>query len=268
MIKQKETKMKAGFCLHGTWVIERPELLKVLDEIDCDGVEIWQQAFEAIGLKGVVEKIEPYSFEVAALNPYMDFTTSEESFSESVKLAETFLDYASALDCKRIRTFTSKMGSFKTSDEAEPVHWERAIKGIQTVADMAAEKDILCTMEVHAGDGQLYDTSEATLRILEGVDRKNVIVNLQPPLRGEDALDSARRLGAYVQHLHAHNWRGGWGKFTYLDSGDVDFPKYLDILRGHGFDGYISIEHASYRDTIEIARHEIPYLKRLIASKT
>ena len=259
--------MKTGFCLQGTWAIERPELLKVLDEIGCDGVEIWQQAFESVGLEGVVKNIEPYSFEVAALNSYMDFTTSEESFSESVKLAETFLDYASAMDCKRVRTFTSKMGSFKTSDEAEPVHWERAIKGIQTVAEMAAEKDILCVMEVHAGDGQLYDTSEATLRILEGVDRKNVIVNLQPPLRGEDALDSARRLGPHVQHLHAHNWRGGWGKFTYLDSGDLDFPKYLDVLHGHGFDGYISIEHASYRDTIEIARHEIPYLKKLIASK-
>ena len=262
--------MKTGFCLHGTWVIEKPELLKALDEIGCDGVEIWQQAFEAVGLEGVAKKIEHYRFEVASLNPYMDFTTSEESFSESVKLAETFLNYSSALDCKRVRTFTSKMGSFKTSDEAEPVHWERAIKGIQTVADMAAEKDILCVMEVHAGDGQLYDTSEATLRILGGVDRKNVIVNLQTPLRGEDPLDSARRLGPYVQHLHAHNWIGGWGKFTYLDSedGDVDFPKYLDILRSQGFDGYISIEHASYRDTIEIARHEIPYLKKLIAAKT
>lgn len=259
--------MKTGFCLHGTWVIERPELLKVLDEIGCDGVEIWQQAFEAVGLEGVVKTIEPYRFEVAALNPYMDFTTSEESFNESVKLAETFLDYASTLGCKRVRTFTSKMGSFKTSDEAEPVHWKRAIWGIQTVADMAVKKDILCIMEVHAGDGQLYDTSEATLRILEGVDRKNVIVNLQPPLRGEDALLSAQRLGPYVQHLHAHNWRGGWGKFTYLDSGDVDFPKFLDILCGYGFDGYISVEHASYRNTIEIARHEIPYLKRLIASK-
>ena len=262
--------MKTGFCLHGTWTIDRPELLKVLDEIGCDGVEIWQQAFEAVGLEGVTKSIEPYSFEVAALNPYMDFTTSEDSFSESLKLAGTFLDYASALDCKRLRTFTSKMGSFKTSDEAEPVHWERAIKGIQTVADMAAEKDILCVMEVHAGDGQLYDTSESTLRILEGVDRKNVIVNLQTPLHGEEPLDSARQLGPYVQHLHAHNWIGGWGKFTYLNNreGDVDFPKYLDIVRSHGFDGYISIEHASYRDTIEIARHEISYLKQLIESRT
>jgi len=259
--------MKTGFCLHGTWVIEKPELLECLDEIGCDGVEIWQQAFESIGLEGVIKKIEPYSFEVAALNPYMDFTTSEESFSESLKLAETFLQYASALDCKRVRTFTSKMGSFKTSDEAEPVHWQRAIEGIRTVADMAAEKDILCVMEVHYGDGQLHDTSEATLRILEGVDRKNVIVNLQTPLRDEYPLDSAQRLGPYVQHLHAHNWLGGWGKFTYLDSGDLDFPKYLDILRSHGFDGYISIEHASYRDTVEIARHEIPYLQRLISSR-
>lgn len=259
--------MKTGFCLHGAWLVERPELLQVLDELGCDGVEIWPGAFEAVGLEGVQEILANYRFGVAALNPYLDFTSSEESWRESVERAQTYLDYAVALSSDRVRTLTSKMGAFASSDEAEPIHWERAIAGIREVADRAASQGLRCVLEVHAGDGQLYDSSEATLRILEGVDRSNVIVNLQPPLRGETPTESAERLGPYVQHLHAHNWHGGWGNFDFLDSGEVDFPAFLDLLRCHGFDGYISIEHTTYRDTLEIARHEIPYLQGLITAR-
>jgi sugar phosphate isomerase/epimerase len=259
--------MKTGFCLHGAWLVERPELLQVLDEVGCDGVEIWPAAFDAVGLEGVQEIVARYRFGVAALNPYLDFTASDESWRASVELAQTYLGYAAALGCDRVRTFTSKMGTFATSDEAEPIHWERAITGLREVADRAAPLGISCVLEVHAGDGQLYDTSDATLHIVEGVDRPNVIVNLQPPLRGETPMESAERLGSHVQHLHAHNWHGGWGHFAYLDSGDEDFPAFLDLLRGHGFDGTISIEHATWRDTLEIARHEIPYLQGLIAAR-
>lgn len=259
--------MKTGFCLHGAWLVERPELLQVLDEVDCEGVEIWPAAFDTVGLEGVQKTIAKHRFAVAALNPYLDFTASEESWQESVEMARAYLDYAAALGCDRVRTFTNKMGTFATSDEAEPIHWQRAISGIGEVADAAAPLGISCVLEVHYGDGQLYDSSEATLRVLEGVGRPNVIVNLQPPLRGEDPMESAERLGPHVQHLHAHNWHGGWGHFDYLNSGEVDFPGFLDLLRGHGFDGWISIEHASYRDTLEIARHEIPYLRELIAAR-
>lgn len=256
--------MKIGYCFMHDWLVERPELLKLVDELGYDGVEIWAKAFELVGLEGVQRIMDGVKCEVAAVNPYFDFTSSEETYEESLKVAEEYIGYARALGCKRMRALTSKMRYFSSSEEAEPIHWERAIRGIQTVCDMAAPYGIDCLLEVHYGDGQLYDSTESTLRILEGVNRPNCKVNLQPPLLNEDPLESAERLGPYVAHLHAHNWRGGWGNFTTLDSGDIDFAEFLRILRRHGFDGYISLEHTS-RDPEGIARHEIAYLRRLIA---
>ncbi|MGQ9631341.1 MAG: sugar phosphate isomerase/epimerase family protein [bacterium] len=256
--------MKAGFCLHGDWLATKPDLVRRIDELGYDGVEIWAQAFDAIGLDGVKRAIAPYKFEVASVNPYFDFTTSEETWEESLRIADTFISYARQLNCERVRTFTSKMDYFKSSDEAEPIHWDRTIRGIREVCDRASKFGIKCVLESHYGDGQLCDSSDAVMRILRGVGRPNLTVNLQPPLRGEDPLESARRLGPYVAHLHAHNWIGGWGNFTFLDDkdGDVDFRRFLEVLRGYGFDGYVSIEHAS-RDPFGFAEHNIEYLRRL-----
>ena len=257
--------MKIGFCLHGDWLVSRPELVKLVDELGYDGIEIWAQAFDAVGLDEVKGIVAQLSCEVASINPYLDFTGSEESYAESLETADVFVEYARALKCSRLRTFTSKMKAFQTSDEAEPVHWERAASGIREVCDRVSTYGITCLMEVHYGDGQLYDTSDATIRLLGKIGRDNCAVNLQTPLRGEDPYESADRLGPYVAHLHAHNWYGEWGSFARLgdSNGDLDFETYLRILRRHGFDGYISIEHA-HKDPAGIARHEISYLRDLI----
>lgn len=256
--------MKAGFCLHTDWLVTKPELVKVIDELGYDGIEIWAQAFDMVGIKEVKGIVDNLKCEVASVNPYFDFVSSEESYQNSLSIAEEYIGYSKMLDCTRIRTFTNKMNFFKTSDEAEDIHWERAIKGIQEVCDAAAPYGISCVMEVHYGDGQLYDTSESTIRIIKGVNRENLSVNLQLPMRGEDFYESAEKLGPYVTHVHAHNWIGKWGSFVNLDDkrGDVDNYKFISILRKKGYDGYISIEH-THRDPEGIARHEIEYLRKL-----
>lgn len=256
--------VKVGYCFMSDWLVTRPELVQLVDDLGYDGIEIWAQAFDAVGLSGVQRIVGPLRCEVASVNPYFDFTTSQESFEESLRIAERYVEYARALSCSRVRTWASRRGAFASGAEATPEEWERAVRGIQAVCDLAAPYDIACVLEVHHGDGQIFDTSENTLRILELVDRPNCTVNLQPPLLGEDPLESARRLGPYVTHLHAHNWRGRWGKFTRLGEGDIDFEAFVSILRGHGFDGYISLEHTS-RDPEGLARDELLYLRDLIA---
>lgn len=255
--------MKIGFCLQRD-LISNPELLARLDELGYDGVEVWAQAFDTAGLHGVARALEPYEFEVASVNPYFDFTTSEETYRDSLRIADEYIGYARHFGCTRIRTFTSRMGSIQTSDAAEPVHWERGINGLREVCERAVPHGIQAVMEVHFGDGQLYDTSDATLRLLKEVDRENLTVNLQPPLRGETLQESAERLGPHVTHLHAHNWEGGWGNFRYLDEGDEDFEAFLRTVRRHGFDGYVSIEHA-VSDPFGFAEHNVAYLRDLFS---
>lgn len=72
-----------------------------------------------------------------------------------------------------------------TRAEKRPGADVTAVRGFKELCDRAAAHGIQAVMEVHFGDGQLYDTSDSTLRILREVDRPNLTVNLQPPLRGE-----------------------------------------------------------------------------------
>ena len=45
--------MKIGFCLQKDWAVSNPDLVRRLDELGYDGVEVWAQSFEAAGLSGV-----------------------------------------------------------------------------------------------------------------------------------------------------------------------------------------------------------------------
>jgi len=213
---------------------------------------------------GVQEILAKYRFGVAAVNPYLDFTASEESWRESVKLAQTYLDYAAALGCGRVRALTSKWAPSpparrpsRSTGNGHPRHPGGGRRGRASGYPLRPGSP--------RRRWQLYDSSEATLRILKGVDRSNVIVNLQPPLRARHPW-KAPTGWALTCSTSTPQLAWGWGNFDFLDSGEVDFPPTWTSARPR-LRRYISIEHATYRDTLEIARHEIPYLQGLIAAR-
>ena len=135
---------------------------------------------------------------------------------------------------------------------------------------MGRSHGIVFPLETHQvihGGPNLTDTSATTLRLLEDVGMDNLKVNLQTPLLGESVFYSATELGEHVVHLHAHNWIGNFRNRTFLDSGDVDFAGFVQILEDKGFEGYISIEHGDHHPPYETAVHEARYLKRLIVGE-
>ena len=84
-------------------------------------------------------------------------------------------------------------------------------------------------------------------------------------------MDSVEKLGEYVIHIHANNYTKD-GTPTFLDEGYIDYEAIIRRLRGKfGFNGYISVEHATHRgrhDPLETAKHEVVYLKNLIGKIT
>ena len=71
------------------WLVTRPGLVRLVDELGYDGIEIWSQAFDAVGLDGVRRIVSGLRCEVASINPYFDFTSSRESFERSLEIAYT-----------------------------------------------------------------------------------------------------------------------------------------------------------------------------------
>ena len=154
-------------------------------------------------------------------------------------------------------------------DDATPAQWDAAIAGLQRVCDMAAPYGVRYALECHTGS--LMEDTPNTLRLLQGVDRPNLGVNLQLPLKdGHEPIDvSLAALGRFTWHMHAHNFSAiPNGTQLPLAEGVLDYPALLTRLMADGFAGYVSIEHATYggaRDPWAIAAQEGAYLQQVRA---
>lgn len=253
--------MKASFCSNVFINDEIPGAVKHLKTLGYQGVEFWHQFLAATDIVKLKKYIDGIGICASQICPYFNVTGTEWELKETFLQAEEYVRYARSLDCNLIRVFTGNV----SSREADAKTFDQAVEGLRTICDIG--KGLFFVLETH--DGSLMDTGYATLKLLGKVKRDNLRVNLQIPLDEgkEDVYESARMLGEYVIHIHAHNWIGGWPNLTYLDNGDVDFKKFIGILASKGFDGYISIEHGNHsgkKDPYEVAEHEIEYLKRVI----
>jgi sugar phosphate isomerase/epimerase len=235
-----------------------------------DGIEFWKQYLDQADLAWVRRACDAQGLQIVQVCPYFDFTTSQGTYDATLREAARFAGYARALGAPYVRTYTGKTPSAEATDE----QWARCVRGLQAVCDLGAPDGITFLLETHQvihGGPCLTDTSATTLRLLDLVGRPNLRVALQTPLVGETAEESAARLGRYVDQVQAHNWIGAtattWGRLTFLDAGDLDFAGYIRILQGQGFDGWLSIEHASHHPWEQTAEHEIRYLRRLIAGE-
>ena len=259
--------MKISFCTNIFRDEDIAEAIKRLAQLGYDGLEFWDQYLQKADIPWLVEHLQANKIAVSQLCPYFDFTGGKERWEESIKIAEKYISLAQAFWTKLIRVFTGKKGS----EEATAEEWQAGVKGLKEICKLGKSEGIQFVLETH--QGSLMDTSSSTLRLLEEVGIDNLKVNLQIPLKDEDVMVSAEKLGKYVVHLHAHNWKYltkdyEWGELTFLDSGSYDFEAFITILHSKGFDGYISIEHGDHEGKhhpFETAEYEIKYLKELIA---
>ncbi len=255
--------MKTAFCTNVFPLEDHPEACIELKKAGFDAVELWPQYLEPRTLETIRKEVTDLGLAVAQVCPYFNVTGTQEQLEASYRMAEQYVAYANALNCKNIRVFTGSV----SVREATEKQYAQGVEGLRNICDIG--KDKMFVLETHTGS--LMETPETTLRLLEAVGRDNLRVNLQVPMRlcEHDPYTCAEMLGDYTVHLHAHNWESDDDMdLTYLDSGNYDFEKFLSILVGKGFDGYISIEHANHfgkHDPYEVAYHEAKYLKELIA---
>jgi sugar phosphate isomerase/epimerase len=255
---------KLGFCYPMDWeTSELYEQLSRLKALGYDGVEIWNQNLEPIDLPRLADWLREIGIACAQICPYFDFVHGQEKWDETMRTAETYIERSRLLGNPLVRVFT---GGGVGPDNATEEQWNAAIAGLQRICDMAAPDVRLC-LECHTGS--LMEDVPNTLRLLRGVDRPNLGVNLQLPLKsGHEPVDySLEHLGRHTWHMHAHNYTAIiGGEQRPLGEGVLDYQEILTRLIAQGFDGYISIEHANHegkRDPWEIAAIEARYLTDL-----
>ncbi|GAA2642820.1 sugar phosphate isomerase/epimerase family protein [Paractinoplanes durhamensis] len=96
---------------------------------------------------------------------------------------------------------------------------------------------------------QLVATTDQTLAVLELV--PGLRVSFDPShlqVTTHDVADAADRLGPYVAIAAIKDATGDPADFKFLaqGAGDVDFPGMVTVLRRHGFDGALVVEHEAH----------------------
>lgn len=254
--------MKAGFCTNCIKDTPLEDALHILAQLGYDGVEFWDKQLRVCDLDELRGVMDSVGLECAQVCPYFDFTGDDEQWENSIRLAEEYVEIATKLGARLIRTFTGTV----SPKDATSANWSAAVRGLREICELGSEQGIAFALEMHSG--HLAETSEGAVRLLEQVGASNLGVNLQLPVVGEDLWESVQALAPYTIHVHAHNWDSltGTRDLTFLGSGMFDFDRFAQYLHSKGYSGYISIEHATHygRHTWqETAAHEIVYLKDL-----
>lgn len=253
--------MKTCFCTNVFPNEQIPAACAALSALGWDGIELWDGYLKTADIYRLRDMLEAMRLRVFQLCPYFNVTGDREQLEETYRIAQAYIEKAHALHCGQIRVFTGSVGSA----DADARQYAQGVEGLRHICRM--DESVYFVLETHMGS--LADTTASTLQLLEDVGCSNLKVNLQVPLNnGQDAImDSVHTLGRYVAHIHAHNWIGNRKNLTYLDNGDYAFDEFLAALHGEGFNGAVSIEHGNHlgkREPLEVARHEIAYLKKLI----
>jgi len=186
-------------------------------------------------LKSTRRRIEDAGLSVSALDS--SAKVSDSATAENRDEAKGNIDIAAALGAPFVRVFGGAI--LDGVDRAAAVG--RAVENLVYLGDYgAAHGPVTVVLETH----DAFSTGAQVLEVLKSIHHPNVgaLWDLHHPYRnGELPTETANLLGPYVRFTHVKDSRPG-GTYCLLGDGDVPIPDCLNLLRGQGYAGYVSVE--------------------------
>jgi len=153
---------------------------------------------------------------------------------------------------------------------AVPAHYERATEAYQKLSEVAAEAGVWISFEVHMNTP--HDTAASARKLLDLIDRPNVIGNLDPGnmyavADAEPIAESVEILGPRLGYVHLKNCRALAGGFDYtwpLDFGDIDYFQGLQAVVRSGYSGPYCIEYCGKGDPSIPAQRDAAYFREIM----
>lgn len=221
---------------------DRPfeDVLDLAVKAGFDGVEPWGKpdhmpgTYNAEENRRIARAIRERGLEVSQYGSYINPVSAgfEREMAEG-------LDTATDLGTDRVRVWAGSCGSGEATDE----DWRNAISGFRRFADRAGDRGVSLVLEMHLG--YLCDTARGSLRLVEGVDRHNFLLNFQPMYTDSASrvIALARQVAPHVATVHAQNYTApGRNARSLISAGYVDYRAVVRELSAAGFDGYLEVE--------------------------
>lgn len=234
-----------------------------------EGVEIWgrephiSEEYDKNRVAAAGRMVQERGLEVAVFGSY--FRMGATSNDERLELKDV-LQIAAGLGARVVRVWASDVGS----DRADEATWARAIDEAGEAASRAAKMGLRLAVEMHSNT--LCDTGASTKRFLEAVASDHLGANYQASSkpRAETALERLELVKPWVLHVHAQNYaplEAGPDRMerVALADGVIEYQPLLDLLRGSGYEGYVSVEFSpsNVTDKREAIARDYLYLRSL-----
>lgn len=271
-------------CVHKTMtVFDWIELARVeLKPVGVTGLEMYDGYFESLEpeyLSTVKQALDDAGFEMPMLCVSPDFTHPDPAFRKAeVEREKRMIDLSATLGGSTCRVLSGQRRP--EVSRADGVRW--VVESIKELLPYAESKGIIMTMENHFKDNywdypEFAQLMDIFCEIVDQIDSPWFGVNYDPSntlLANEDPIILLERVAAKVVTMHASDRRPrpgveigpeGITDYSQLIHGEIgtginDFERIFSILRGVGFDGWVSIEDGV--NGIEELRRSAIYLAK------
>lgn len=267
------------------------EAITTAAEIGFDGIEIMARDphlpadTDHERAEDIVTLLDDVGVEVPSLATYTGgyARKSDRKCEAELEALERFLTLSEILDVRLLR----HGAGHPSIREATDGDVERAAMWLERAADLAAEYDRMIGLEIHSH--RLTETTDATLRLLDRIDRDNVgIIHdagnmfLVDEPHGPKSIE---RLGDHLIHVHLKDLSRvddpsledsfsletprGTELFRRecLGDGHIDYESLFRRLLGDDYDGFVTTETTVRRlDRETVARRELENMRRLVAT--
>jgi sugar phosphate isomerase/epimerase len=256
---------------------------KILDEavrLGYDGIEVRgvegemflpkAKPFLSENIDNTIAVLKQKGLEICCLDTSCSFHDPQK-FDAAITEGKATIDLAQKLGVPYIRVFGNNIPDPSKKDETI----ERVAKGLETLARYADEKGVCVLIETH-GD---FSASDDLLEVLNRVYSPaiGVLWDINHPYKafGEPIELTYERLGKYIKHTHIKDSKGMGkeAKLCLVGEGDLPIKQCIDLLKEHGYDGWLSLEwEKKWHPELEEPEVAIPayieYIKKILSDYT
>lgn len=260
-------------CYMDPLVVERSmtvfDWIEMAADLPVDGLEMYDgffQSYEPDYLEQVRSAIERRHLEMPMLCVSPDFTIPDAAGRrKEIGREKQMIDVTAALGGRFCRVLSGQRRPEVL--RAEGVRW--VVDSIRELLDYAARKNVVLAIENHYKDNywrhpEFAQKSDVYVEILDQIDSPWFGAQFDPSntiLAGEDPIELLQKIKSRVVTMHASDRRlkpghtleelrqveDSVGYAAILSHGVIgeglnDYPKIFEILKGVGFDGWVSIE--------------------------
>jgi sugar phosphate isomerase/epimerase len=255
-------KRKIGVMIESFRLGVRPGMEKAA-EIGADGFQIYVTKGEMApenmtpsGRKDFKRFVADKGLVVSALcadygKGFLDAQRNDELVAKSKKCVDLAVDLGTGV-------ITTHIG--KLPDDTGDPRYMACVEAVSKLAEYAADRGISFATETGP------ESPQALKEFLDRIDSPGIKANYDPAnfcMAGFDQLGGVEILRDYIVHTHAKDGLAGKMKEVPLGEGDVDLPKWVRLLDGIGYDGFLTIEREVGGDPVGDVVKALKYLRTL-----